>query len=124
MHELPGYSLDPFVDGFVETPVGPVVRVRTKLTFRDHLGTVRARVGIARNRYKITPGLYCVGSPIPESTVLVTANYKLSFDSLRKELAGLDAWILVVDTRGINVWRPTFRHSFKTGKRWKSPCEW
>lgn len=36
--------------------------------------------------------------------MLVTANYKLSFDALRKELAGLDAWILVADTRGINVW--------------------
>lgn len=36
--------------------------------------------------------------------MLVTANYKLSFDALRKELSAVDAWILVVDTRGINVW--------------------
>jgi len=35
---------------------------------------------------------------------LVTANYKLSFDTLRRELTSLDAWILVIDTRGINVW--------------------
>jgi len=35
---------------------------------------------------------------------LVTANYKLSFDALRCELFGHDAWILVADTRGINVW--------------------
>ena len=35
---------------------------------------------------------------------MVTANYKLSFDSLRKELSDIDAWILVADTRGINVW--------------------
>ncbi|GAB4337317.1 MAG: mercury methylation corrinoid protein HgcA [Desulfobulbaceae bacterium] len=76
----------------------------TVLTFRDRLGTVRARVGIARNRYRVNPGLYCVGEPTPESPVLVTANYKLSFDSLRKELAGTDAWLLVADTRGINVW--------------------
>lgn len=34
----------------------------------------------------------------------MTANYKLSFDALRKELKSVDGWILVVDTRGINVW--------------------
>lgn len=36
--------------------------------------------------------------------MLVTANYKLSFDALRQELSAHNAWILVVDTRGINVW--------------------
>lgn len=90
--------------GFVETLAGPVPRVATTLSRHDLLGTVRARVGIARSRYKINPGLYCVGDAGPESPVLVTANYKLSFDALRKELTGLAAWILVADTRGINVW--------------------
>ena len=55
-----------------------------------------------------------MGNPAPESPVLVTANYKLSFDALRKELNGIDAWILVADTRGINVWcsagKKTFSH--------------
>lgn len=62
------------------------------------------RLGIARNAYKVNPGLYCVGNPLEDSPVLVTANYKLSFDTLRSNLQGKDAWILVVDTRGINVW--------------------
>lgn len=79
-------------------------RVATILTWRDHLGTVGARTGLTRNDYRITPGLYCVGSPEAASPVLVTANYKLSFDALRRELAGIDAWVLVVDSRGINVW--------------------
>ncbi|MCK5227279.1 MAG: hypothetical protein KAK02_03680 [Desulfobulbaceae bacterium] len=92
------------MDGFVETPAGSVPRVSAHLSIRDHLGTVRARTGIARNQYKLNPGLYCVGNPTAESPVFVTANYKLSFDSLRKELSGIDAWILVADTRGINVW--------------------
>ncbi len=74
------------------------------MNLRDHLGTLRARIGIARNQYKINPGLYCAGNPVPDSPVFVTANYKLSFDALRKEMKGLDAWILVADTRGINVW--------------------
>lgn len=102
------------MDGFVETPVGPVPRVTTTLTARDRFGTVRARIGIARNNYKIIPGLYCVGVPKPESPVLVTANYKLSFDALRKELTGLSAWILAVDTRGINVWCAAGKGTFST----------
>jgi len=92
------------VAGFIDTPAGPVPQVYTKLTARDRLGTLRARIGIARNRYRINPGLYCVGKPGSRSPVLVTANYKLSFDALRSELTGIDAWILVADTRGINVW--------------------
>jgi hypothetical protein len=36
--------------------------------------------------------------------VLVTSNYKLTLDHLRSSLDELDAWLLVVDTRGINVW--------------------
>lgn len=74
------------------------------LTRRDGLGTIGARTGFARNNYKITPGLYCLGKADKNSPVLVTANYKLSFDALRRELGGQDVWILVIDTRGINVW--------------------
>jgi hypothetical protein len=58
--------------------------------------------------------LYCVGEPDKNSPVLVTANYKLTFDSLRKELAGLPLWILVVDTRGINVWCAAGKKTFTT----------
>jgi hypothetical protein len=36
--------------------------------------------------------------------VLVTGNYKLSLDAVRKRLQGSDVWLLVIDTRGINVW--------------------
>lgn len=79
-------------------------RVATSLSTRDHFGTVGARTGFTRNNYKITPGLYCTGEPTEDSPILVTANYKLSFDALRKELSDTDCWILVVDTRGINVW--------------------
>ena len=45
-----------------------------------------------------------MGAPTPTSPVLVTANYKLTLDELRTSLDDLDAWLLVVDTRGINVW--------------------
>ncbi|MCI5146650.1 MAG: hypothetical protein D3923_14270 [Candidatus Electrothrix sp. AR3] len=98
----------------METAAGAVPRVKSVLGFRDHLGTLRVRTGIIRNRYKVNPGLYGVGDPSPESPVFVTANYKLSFDTLRKELTDLDSWILVVDTRGINVWCAAGKRSFST----------
>lgn len=96
----------------METSAGVIPRVGVRLSPRDHLGTLRARIGIARNQYKINPGLYCVGEPAPVSPVFVTANYKLSFDALRQELSGINAWILVVDTRGINVWCAAGKKTF------------
>jgi acetyl-CoA decarbonylase/synthase complex subunit gamma len=54
--------------------------------------------------YTVDPGLYALGQPDEESPVLVTANYKMSFDRLRKAMPGRNAWILVLDTKGINVW--------------------
>jgi hypothetical protein len=112
--EKPGYKLLNFVSDFKDSPCGPVPRVKTKLERSDHLGTLIARLGINRDQYKIAPGLYCVGDPDQDSTVLVTANYKLTFDSLRQELAALDAWLLVLDTRGINVWCAAGKELFST----------
>ena len=93
-----------FVGGVLETPVGPVPQVDTVLAWRDRWGGLLVRLGFGRMRYTVEPGLYAVGAPQEDSPVLVTANYKLSFDHLRVALAGLDAWILVLDTNGINVW--------------------
>lgn len=72
------------------------------------------RLGIGRGRYRVSPGVYGVGHPGPESPVLVTANYKLTFDALRKELGGLDAWLLVLDTQGVNVWCAAGKGAFGT----------
>lgn len=75
-----------------------------RLSWRDRWGGALVRLGIGRGRYRIKPGLYALGQPDAESEVLVTANYKLSFDSLRRRLPGRKLWILVLDTRGVNVW--------------------
>jgi hypothetical protein len=64
----------------------------------------------------VTPGLYAVGKPANASDVFVTANYKLTFDTLRKNLGGLDAWILVLDTKGINVWCAAGKGTFGTAE--------
>jgi hypothetical protein len=111
-HEKPGYRLWDFVEDFVDTPAGPVALVKTDLCRSDRIGTVGARLGIGRDRYRIAPGLYGVGQPDDGSPVLVTANYKLSFDILRSHLKGIRAWILVVETHGINVWCAAGKGSF------------
>lgn len=86
----------------------------------DKLGAWKVRWKIGRMSYKIKPGLYGVGHPDKDSPVLVSANYKLSFDVLRKELTGLDAWIMVIDTNGINVWCAAGEGTFGTREIIKS----
>lgn len=65
-------------------------------------------------RYKVDPGLYALADPDAKSPVLVSANYKMSFDFLRQSLEGRSAWILVLDTDGINVWCAAGKGSFGT----------
>ncbi len=65
-------------------------------------------------RYSVEPGLYALGEPDANSEVFVTANYKLTFDILRKSLKGLNAWILVLDTKSINVWCAAGKGTFGT----------
>ncbi len=89
-------------------------QVATIANRHDLWGTIGARLGITRSHYRVTPGLYAVGSPTSQDPVLVTANYKLSFDALRQQLTGINAWILVVDTRGINVWCAAGKGTFSS----------
>ncbi len=105
---------DTFVDGRVETPAGPVPRVHSRIGRPDILGRWKVRWGIGRDRYRVAPGLYALGAPDGDAPVLVTANYKLTFDVVRRDGAGLDAWILVLDTRGINVWCAAGEGTFGT----------
>jgi hypothetical protein len=100
----------------MQTSAGMIPQVSTQMNREDRLGTVCARLGIGRDSYQIAPGLYGVGSPDAGSQVMVTANYKLTFDSLRGSLAGIDTWILVLDTRSINVWCAAGKGTFSTGE--------
>ncbi|MBM4271862.1 MAG: acetyl-CoA synthase subunit gamma [Deltaproteobacteria bacterium] len=104
----------PFVVGAIETSVGLLPRVTSSLTWKDHWGTIKARWGVGRMHYTVEPGLYALGHPDIRSPVLVTANYKMSFDRLREALPGRDMWILVLDTVGINVWCAAGKGTFGT----------
>jgi hypothetical protein len=106
----------PFVSGYKGIGGRSVPLVATRLSACDRLGALAMRWDIGRDRYKVEPGLYAVGDPGPGSPVLVGANYKLSFDRLRAELGGLDAWLLVLDTKGINVWCAAGKGTFGTAE--------
>jgi hypothetical protein len=92
------------VEGRLSTLAGDVPRVPTRWGLGDWMGRVLVRLGFRRMSYAIAPGLYAVGRPGANAPVLVTANYKLTFDVLRRAIVGLDAWVLVLDTKGVNVW--------------------
>jgi acetyl-CoA decarbonylase/synthase complex subunit gamma len=100
----------------IDTPAGPVPIVPTRLSLGDRLGSWRMILGIGRSRYRVLPGLYAVGRPAPSDRVLVTANYKLSFDRLRRVLTGRNLWLLVLDTRGINVWCAAGKGTFSASE--------
>jgi len=110
-------SLDqPFLTGFVPTPAGKVPRVYSDLSLADRIGGYKARWAIGRMGYTVEPGLYALGNPSRSGSVFVTANYKMSFDSLRRSMAGRSGWILVLDTNGINVWCAAGKGSFGTAE--------
>jgi hypothetical protein len=86
----------------------------SRLTPADHWDHFLARVGVRRNAHREEPGLYTLGNPTPDSPVFVSANYTLSFDALRSSLPGIDGYILVLDTKGINVWCAAGKGTFGT----------
>ncbi len=100
--------------GSVPTAIGRVPLVSALISWSDRWGTVKARWGVGRMHYAVDPGLYALGQPHSDSPVLVTANYKMSFDALRCALPGRDAWLLVLDTHGINVWCAAGKGTFGT----------
>ena len=102
------------ITGYMEVHGGRVPVVSTSWNRADRIGEIRSRLSNFRMSYIVPPGLYAVGTPGPESDVLVSANYKLSFDMLRRELKGRDLWILVIDTAGINVWCAAGEGTFGT----------
>ena len=103
-----------FVSGSVLTSIGRVPQVSSTLLWHDNWGTTKARLSTFRMNYSVIPGLYALGNPDDNSPVLVTANYKMSFDRLRENLPGRNVWILVLDTKGINVWCAAGKGTFGT----------
>ena len=114
-----GGVIDEQVPGFLRwlpTAHGRVAQIATELTLGDHLGACMARWGIGRMQYLVPPGLYAIGTPDADTPVLVTANYKMSYDILRRTLRGRNLWLLVLETFGVNVWCAAGKGTFGTGE--------
>jgi len=103
-----------WITGAVPTPAGAAPQIATAWTCGDYWGMIKSRSGGYRMRYTVAPGLYAVGTPGRDADVFVSANYKLSFDILRRSLAGFNAWVLVLDTKSINVWCAAGKGTFGT----------
>lgn len=95
----------------IQPKIWPTTNTLSMANQWDHF---LARVGFKRSEHRVKPGLYSIGTPTPDSPVFVTANYTLSFDSLRSALVGINGYILVLDTQGINVWCAAGKGTFGT----------
>jgi len=100
-----------------------IQKISSEYTRSDMFAAWKARWGINRAAWRVKPGLYALGSPSADSSVFASANYTLSFNELRKSLKGLDAWILVLDTKGINVWCAAGKGTFGTMELTRSIME-
>ena len=112
--------MDENLPGFISWQTLPsgqrVPAISSRLTFADTLGSWKARWGIGRMSYLVPPGLYALGTPDCGSPVVVTANYKMTYDLVRKTLSGRNLWLLVLETYGINVWCAAGKGTFGTGE--------
>ena len=54
---------------------------------------------------QVQPGVYEINSPKPESPVLVTTNFSITYFSVANEVegSGLSAWLVVTDAEGMSV---------------------
>jgi len=52
----------------------------------------------------VRSGLYRIGSPTPDSPLLLTSNFYMTFKQVIKALQGQHCWLMVQDTEGWNVW--------------------
>ncbi|MGB5895354.1 MAG: mercury methylation corrinoid protein HgcA [Ignavibacteriaceae bacterium] len=91
-----------------------ILQTTSQLSLANRWDHFLKRMGINRSRNRIKPGLYALGNANPKSQIFVTANYTLSFDALRTALDGTDCYILVLDTKGINVWCAAGKRTFGT----------
>ena len=73
------------------------------MKLRDFAGWLRDTV-FRLLPHATRPRLVKVGAPGRDSPVLLTGNFALTVRRLQDALQGRDAWLLVANSRGINVW--------------------
>jgi len=69
----------------------------------------RLAIEVVLTLFRVLPfpcptGLVRIGNPTRDSPVLLTCNYRLTVERVRRALRGIDAYLLVANSRGVNVW--------------------
>lgn len=72
--------------------------------FRSQIRIFRCVFTGQVDRVPIEPGIYQSGNPDENSPIIVTANYEFTYIKVMRDLKDRDAWVLCVDSNGINVW--------------------
>ena len=54
--------------------------------------------------FPCSTGLIKIGNPGRNAPVLLTGNFRLTVERVRRALKGIDAYLLVANSRGVNVW--------------------
>lgn len=102
------------IEGYVEVAGMQVPKLSRNIGLKDRLGTTMVRAGIYRMGYHFPAGLYLIGEQTSDMPVIVSCNYKLTLDSLRANLKGPGYWLLILDTKGVNVWCAAGKGTFGT----------
>jgi acetyl-CoA decarbonylase/synthase complex subunit gamma len=58
-----------------------------------------------RQPVQVTPGIYDINEPGPDSQLLVTTNFSITYFAVANEVeaSGLPAWLLIADSEGLSV---------------------
>jgi hypothetical protein len=84
--------------------------------FIDYLKVLCSWIRAFRKTFIVEPGLYFTGDKYEIDTpLLVTCNYHMTVFILWRVLKGRNVRILVIDTKGINVWCSSGKGQFSTG---------
>lgn len=54
--------------------------------------------------FPVRTGLITIGDPDPDSPVILTCNYRMTVERVKRAIQGLDCYLLVANSRGVNVW--------------------
>ncbi len=63
-----------------------------------------------------TPGIKIIGNPTNASPVIVTSNYALTVRRVINALKNIDCYLMIIPTKGINVWCASVGKIFTTEK--------
>jgi len=89
-----------------------------KIEFRfiDYLKVFYSWLRAFRKTFVVEPGLYYTGDNYEiETPLLVTCNYHMTVFVLWRVLKGRNVRVLVIDTKGINVWCSSGKGQFSAG---------